>query len=117
MKTGFDPTVLGLTAVNPSLLVGGDRVRNAALLRQALGVDVIDNGQSARINAIQDVVSLNAAAALVVYDSLNEVGLAGTLQERVAAKLSQVREVISSGAIAEVLTRWIALSQELNLKQ
>lgn len=117
VKTSFDPTALGLNAVNPSMLVGGDRVRNASLLRQAMGVDVIDNGQAERITAIQDVVALNAAAALVVYDSLSDVGLAGTLQERVAAKLPQVREVLSGGAIAEVLTRWIALSQELSLKQ
>ena len=117
VKTTFDPTALGLNAVTPSMLIGGDRVRNASLLRAAMGVDAIESDESERIKAIQDVVSLNAAAALVAYDALNNLGLEGTLQERVAVKLPQVREVLTSGAIAEVLTRWIDLSQELNLTQ
>lgn len=117
VKTTFDPNVLGLQSVSASQLVGGDRVRNAALLRQTIGMDSIDAGDSSRITAIQDVVSLNAAAALVAFDAVNALGLEGSVQERVAAKLPLVREVLASGAAAELLSRWITLSQELSLKQ
>jgi anthranilate phosphoribosyltransferase len=106
-----------LTVVDAVQLIGGDRVRNADLLRQTIGMDVIAARDSARILAIQDVVSLNAGAALIAYDALSGQGLDGTLHDRVAAKLPRVREALASGAVAEVLKRWIALSQELMLKQ
>ena len=117
VKSTLDPTALGLTAVDAGQLVGGDRVRNAQLLRQAIGMDDRAAGDSARIVAIQEVVALNAAAALVAYDALSGQGIDGTLHDRVAAKLPQVREVLASGTVAEVLKRWIVLSQELMLRQ
>ena len=117
VKSTLDPTALGLTAVDAGQLVGGDRVRNAQLLRQAIGMDDRAAGDSARIVAIQEVVALNAAAALVAYDALSGQGIDGTLHDRVAAKLPQVRGVLASGAVAEVLKRWIVLSQELMLRQ
>jgi len=117
VKSTLDPTALGLTAVEAVQLVGGDRVRNAELLRQTIGMEGITARDSARIMAIQDVVSLNAAAALVAYEALSDQGFDGTLHDRVGAKLPRVREVLASGAAAEVLKKWIKLSQELMLKQ
>ena len=117
VQTTFDPTALGVRAVAPSQLVGGDRVRNASLLRQSIGMEVIHAGEADRISAIQDVVALNAAAALVAYAAVSGVGPEGTLHDRVAAHLPQVREVLASGAAAELLTRWIEVSQRLSAAQ
>ena len=117
VKSTFDPKALGLTPVDASQLVGGDRVRNAALLRQTIGMDVIAVGDSERIMAIQDVVSLNAAAALVAYDALSGLGLQGALQDRILAKLPQVRDVLASDVVSQLLKKWITLSQGFMLRQ
>lgn len=117
VQTTFDPTALGLRAVAPSQLVGGDRVRNASLLRQAIGMEEIAPSDSERVSAIQDVVALNAAAALVAYAALSNNVIEGSLQERVAACLPQARAVLEQGSAAELLTRWIEVSQRLSAAQ
>jgi hypothetical protein len=80
-------------------------------------MDVIAVGDSERIMAIQDVVSLNAAAALVAYDALSGLGLQGALQDRILAKLPQVRDVLASDVVSQLLKKWITLSQGFMLRQ
>lgn len=110
-QQSFDPRSVGIAHVEPALLVGGDRVRNAALLRQVLGLTAVDSSEGLRIAAIADVVSLNAAAALVAYDALADEVSTAPLHERIAAQLARTRMALGSGAAGQVLTRWIAFTQ------
>lgn len=106
VRSTLDPRELGIDPVDDALLVGGDRVRNAELLRKALSGEPVTDEDAPRVQAIRDVVALNAAAALVAYDAaMGKVS--GSLLERISAKLTVTREVIASGAALDVLRRWI----------
>ncbi len=80
-------------------------MRNAELLRLALGGAEVVGDDAERVRAIRDVVALNAAAALVAYDA--RTGIAnGSLVERIAGRLPDARSIIDRGAALEVLDRW-----------
>jgi anthranilate phosphoribosyltransferase len=97
-ETTLDPARFGIAAVAPEQLRGGDRVRNAAVVRQVLA----GAGDGAR-----DAVLLNAAAAIAVYDGLT----AGTLDAALTNGLRAATEAVDSGAAADLLDRWIVASQ------
>lgn len=103
----LDPRALGVEHVEPLLLVGGDRVRNAGLLRQVIGLESVAGHDAERVAAISDVVTVNAAAALVAYEALSQMKSAVPLEERISFKLTDARSVLASGAAGEVLSRWI----------
>lgn len=84
----IEPSSLGLAAATLSDLRGGDAAENAAILTGILDGSI--NGPR------RDIVSLNAAAGLVIC------GLATDL----AAGLGLAREAIASGAALSVLKRW-----------
>ncbi len=107
-----DPRLLGLAHVEPHLLVGGDRVRNAGLLRQVIGLDAIALADSSRVAAISDVVAVNAAAALVAYRALATPPTKQSLIDRIDAELTEVKSALSSGAAGQMLTRWIEFTQQ-----
>ena len=85
--------------VEPAALKGGDRVHNAAVVR-----DVLAGGAS----AIRDAVLLNAAAAIAAHDGLE----AERLHDALARGLRIAAEAIDNGAAADLLARWITASQE-----
>lgn len=116
-QVSFDPRSVGLVRVEPALLVGGDRVRNAALLRQVLGLTSVDTSDAVRIAAIGDVVALNAAAALVAYDALSGEVSTAPLPERITAQLARARLALDSGDAGQVLSRWVAFTQGLGESQ
>lgn len=110
----FDPRDLGIESVDPQLLVGGDRVRNADLLRKALSGSGDGLGpDSERVAAIRDVVAVNAAAALVAYEAAVGGPTEGALAERVGAQLPRTRQIIESGAAMRVLEDWVRLANRL----
>ena len=98
-ETTLDPARLGLAAVAPEALRGGDRVYNAAVVRDVLA------GRG--VSGPRDVVLLNAAAAIAAHDGVR----ADTLDEDMTAGLRAASEAIDSGAAAAVLDRWVAASQ------
>ena len=106
-RTNLDPRDLGIAPIDADLLVGGDRMRNAHLLRQALGGTPVEEPE--RVRAIREVVALNAAAALVAYDAAMGDGSGGSVTERIAARLPRTRELIDSGAAWQVLERWVCV--------
>jgi len=114
VQTTLDPADLGLEAIDPELLVGGDRVRNAHLLRQVIGAEDCQARDEIRIGAIRDVIALNAAAALVAYAALSGQGLTGNLHDRIATQLPRAQAALASGAVADLLRRWIDKSQEIS---
>lgn len=114
VQTTLNPSDLGLDSIDAELLVGGDRVRNAQLLRQVVGLEQFEERDELRIGAIRDVIALNAAAALVAYTALSGEDLAGNLHERIARQLPRAQVALRSGAAADLLKRWIEKSQEIS---
>jgi anthranilate phosphoribosyltransferase len=112
-KVTLDPRDLGVAPVDQALLVGGDKVRNAELLRKALGGATIRDADEARVSAIRDVVAINAAAALVAYDAAMGGSTAGSLTERIAGQLARARAVIDSGAALRLLETWVEVCRRI----
>jgi anthranilate phosphoribosyltransferase len=98
VATAIDPAAFGIATAQPEQLRGGDRVHNAAVVRDVLA------GTS---GAIRDAVLLNAAAGIAAYDGVR----ADTLAEAMAAGLDAAAEAVDSGAAAGVLDRWIEHSR------
>jgi anthranilate phosphoribosyltransferase len=94
----IDPGALGIAPVPPEALRGGDRVFNAAVVR-----DVLGGGAP----GVRDVVLLNAAAAIAAYDGLT----AERLHDGLARGLRLAAEAVDSGAAAALLDRWVASSR------
>lgn len=88
----IDPADLGLAPAPVSALAGGDRVRNAEIIRRILAGEP---------GPPRDVVLLNAAAGL------RAAGRAGDWPEGIALAAT----AIDSGAAAEVLDRWTEFSR------
>lgn len=93
-ESTLDPTDLGIERVTVEQLVGGEVERNRQIS------DAVLQGEP---GPHADVVALNAAAGLVTH------GLAEDLDEG----LERAREILASGAAADVLQRWVERSQEL----
>ncbi|WP_375492478.1 anthranilate phosphoribosyltransferase [uncultured Jatrophihabitans sp.] len=93
-----DPEALGIAAVTPAALRGGDPAFNAAVVRDVLGGKAPD---------VRTVVLLNAAAAIAAFDGLD----AGRLHDALARGLRIAAETIDSGAASTLLDRWIAAGQ------
>ncbi len=91
-ETVIDPAAYGLQLHDPSELQGGDIATNAALLQDLL------NGTS---GALQDIVILNAAAALVMAEQ------AATVE----AGITQARQALTSGIAKKMLEKFVTLSK------
>jgi anthranilate phosphoribosyltransferase len=91
-KRTFDPDDFGLEHAKTAALLGGNAAQNADIARAVLA------GEK---GPRRDIVLLNAAAALEV------AGKAGSLVDGVG----QAAESIDSGAAANLLARWVEVSQ------
>ena len=100
-QTAFDPAVLGLDRARPEDLRGGDREYNAAVARAVLG------GER---GPVRDTVALNAAAALAAAAG---VPGADPLDKALTEAFARASEALDSGAAAELLDRWVRVSQQL----
>lgn len=95
-RTVLDPQELGIARADVSDLIGAGPDRNAAVARQVFAGDH---------GPVRDIVLLNAAAALAAFDG---PGTADDLVQTLAAQLDRAAAAIDSGAVAELLDRWIA---------
>jgi anthranilate phosphoribosyltransferase len=93
----LDPADLGVPAVEREALRGGDAAYNAKVVRALL---------AGERGPVRDAVLINAGAALAAYD-----GLAEPLVDAVAGGMQRAGEAIDSGAVADVLDRWVRVSQ------
>jgi anthranilate phosphoribosyltransferase len=91
----LDPAHLGIPRAAVSDLVGGDAATNAGVVR-----DLLDG----RTGPVRDIVTLNAAAALVAYDG----PVADDLEDQLAGALTRARDAIDSGAGKTKLEAWVA---------
>lgn len=95
----LDPAELGIPVSAPADLLGGDAEVNAEAVRQLL---------AGRTGAIRDAVLLNAAGAVTAHN-----GPSGDLVGDLRAALGTVARAVDSGAAADLLARWVTLSQKL----
>lgn len=95
----LDPAALGVPPATAEDLRGGDASFNAEVARGLFA------GQR---GPVRDAVTLNAAAAVAAFD-----GLSGDLDADVRPALERVGAVLDSGAAADLLARWAALSSSL----
>jgi anthranilate phosphoribosyltransferase len=96
-EESLDPAVLGLPRAGRDALRGADAEHNAKVARAVLAGDR---------GPVPDAVLLNAGAAIAAYD-----GLRAPLPEAVAEGIRRAAAAIESGAAADVLDRWVAVSQ------
>jgi anthranilate phosphoribosyltransferase len=99
-RVELDPELLGVPRATVADLVGGDAAVNAQVVREVV---------AGRPGPIQDVVVLNAAAALVAYGK----PAAPRLEHDFADELQRARQAIESGAAQSKLREWIAVTQSL----
>jgi anthranilate phosphoribosyltransferase len=92
----IDPTDLGIPRVEPESLRGGNAETNADVARRLLA------GEQ---GAVRDAVLLNAAAAIAAARAGD-----ANLGDRLADGLEVARQALDSGAAANALDRWRAVS-------
>lgn len=114
----IDCAEFGIEPIEPVLLRGGERARNAELLRKALAASGTAAGDDEnRVAAIRDAIALNAAAALVAYDaaigSQSDTSVDVGLVTRIAGRLQTARTVLDSGAALVTLDHWIDVTAGL----
>ncbi|MDA3021161.1 MAG: anthranilate phosphoribosyltransferase [Actinomycetota bacterium] len=113
-EVAIDPRELGIEFVSAELITGGNRVRNAELLRKTLSGVAVTDADADRVAAIRDAVALNAAAALVAYDAATGAGEAEVaLMERLRQALPRSRAILETGAGSKLLDRWIEMTRSL----
>jgi anthranilate phosphoribosyltransferase len=95
----LDPTQLGVPPAAPEALRGADASHNAAVVRAVC---------AGERGPVRDAVLLNAAAAIAAYR-----GLDGPLTDALRSGLAAAAEAVDSGAAAQVLARWVEVSQKV----
>jgi anthranilate phosphoribosyltransferase len=92
-----DPTRLGIAPAAAEDLRGGDVSTNVEVARRVFAGEP---------GPVADAVALNAAAAIAAYS-----GLSDDVNADLAAGLARARAALSAGAAAELMSRWVAVSQ------
>src|SRR5699024_5909336 len=98
-ETTIDPRAWGLPAAPAEALRGGDVDVNVGVARRVFAGEA---------GPVADAVALNAAAALAAH-----AGLSGDVDADMRAGLDRAREALRSGAAAELVDRWVAVSAKL----
>jgi anthranilate phosphoribosyltransferase len=96
----IDPRDFGIDYAPVSALVGGDAIENA---HNTLAILAGQHG------APRDAMVLNAAAAIAAFRGAQD----RTVEDRIAEGVVAAVAAIDSGAAADLLTRWAALTQKL----
>jgi len=102
-QASVDPAALGIAAVPPEALRGGDRSFNAAVVRDVLG----GGGRSGP----RDAVLLNAAAAIAAFDGLD----GRPLHDVLARGLDIATRAVDSGAATTLLNTWVAAGRDARI--
>lgn len=102
VRCTIDPVALGMSTATPSDLVGGDAALNAQVVRDLV---------AGKKGPVRDAVLLNAAGALAAHRGFS--GGQDRLADDLLAGLDSAATAIDSGATADLLARWAALSSSL----
>jgi anthranilate phosphoribosyltransferase len=104
----LNPLVLGIKIAKIEDLVGGDAHFNAQVARMVFGAEPADRD----LNAVREIVLLNAAGGVVAYDLAKGPAQAKTdLTKRFQDALARVQVALDSSAAADKLSQWIAATQ------
>jgi anthranilate phosphoribosyltransferase len=95
----LNPVELGIPLSPAEALRGGDRGRNADVVRALL---------AGERGPVRDAVVLNASAALIAAAPGD-----GTMDQQLIAGIERAAEALDSGAAAAALDRWVTTSQAL----
>ncbi len=95
----IDPAVWGMARSAPEDLRGGDVSVNVGVARRVFAGEP---------GPVLDAVLLNAAAALAAH-----AGLTGDLTADLTSGLERAREAVTSGAVADLVDRWVSVSTRL----
>ena len=96
----FDPEEIGLEIFPLAALAGGTPEENAAITREIF---------AGRQSAYREAVLVNAAAAIAAFKGDTHLGIA----QQLANGYVLAKQAIDSGAAAQLVERWAALSNEL----
>lgn len=94
MASTFDPAEVGIERARLADLQGGHVARN---------LEIADAVLEGALGAPTDMVALNAGAALYAADAVDSI----------ADGVSRARDVLGTGAAADLRDRWVARSREL----
>ncbi|WP_228000913.1 anthranilate phosphoribosyltransferase [Nocardia australiensis] len=104
-ETTIDPARLGIPRVDLEALRGGDAEVNAGIAR-----DVFAGSPG----AVRDAVLVNSAAAIVAYDLSRSTGDPEVdVHDALAAGIERAAAAIDAGKSAELLDRWVKLTNTL----
>ncbi len=92
----FDPAEVGIARCNVADLVGGTAAFNADVVRSVLAGET---------GPVRDVVLLNAAAGLTVFDAA-----VGPLRDRLADGMQRAAAAVDTGAAAALLEQWVTVA-------
>lgn len=106
---------LGMGRIAEGALAGGDAVTNAEVCRAAFGMrrEHPDVQLPSDIEAVRAVVIANAAAALAANAAARGADTSAPLLERIRLHLTDARAAVESGAVGDLLRRWVDTSQAL----
>ncbi len=104
----IDISALGIAPALPEALRGGDAKENARITRAVFGGET-----DGPLLAVRDAVAINAAAALVAWDSIGLSASTSDITSRIAATLPRAHDAIESGTAQALLDRWIEVSGQL----
>lgn len=98
-ETTLDPLELGIPRAQVADLVGGSPETNAWILRETF---------EGKQGAVRDIVSLNAAAALLAFEGPD---LDARLSDQLGERVERARTVIDEGAAAAKLDQWVSATR------
>lgn len=99
----IDPLDFGIPRASIEDLIGGSPEHNAQIARRTL---------AGEHGPVRDIVLLNAAAGLVVWDLARDPGLASeSIRDRFSRRIETAAETIDSGAAVAKLDQWAAATQ------
>lgn len=96
----FDPQEIGLETFPLAALTGGTPEENAHITREIF---------AGKKSAFREAVLINAAAAIAAFKGDTQLGIA----QQLANGYVLAKQAIDSGAAAQLVVRWAALSNEL----
>lgn len=96
----FNPSEIGLESYPLSALVGGTAEENARITREIF---------SGRTGAYREAVLINAAASIAAFKGDFKFGV----EQQLANGYVLAKQAVDSGAAAQLVERWAALSKEL----
>ena len=106
LASELDARDFGLVRVDQSVLIGGDARHNAEVASKLFAGEQFPN-----VDAIFDVVVLNAAGGIAAYELSKGSNL--DLESLIESGINRAKSAIESGAAKQKLVHWSAITQQL----